>query len=173
MSSILLENSSYALLESNGKVLTEDLQNYIFSVEEGLYVLSGKSADITRHFTLEILTGEYTFTGKDVILDRNYPDLIVGTGNYTFSGNDVLLVTDWLLTANTGNYTLTGKNARMYLSDGIWERRGGMATVWERRADTGNKLLLENGDFLRLENGDKIIIGLQWTPRTKVTTNWN
>lgn len=46
-----------------------------------------------------------------------------------------------------------------------WTKRTSTTSEWEKRADAGNNLLLENGDYLLLEDGHFIKIGINWTKR--------
>lgn len=53
-----------------------------------------------------------------------------------------------------------------------WSNRVNINTTWTTREDPGDRVLLEDGFILLLEDGGEIKIAQSWEKRTNINTNW-
>jgi hypothetical protein len=189
MGKILLENSDRVLQEDGSfLIINEDTVN---SVSENSLLSTINDSTISVGVSI-------TAAVNDVASTINSPTISLGitiTPQVSeLTANTVSLTLSYgvTLTPETIALLMSVPNPNPRLVVGCWEipfkiytdwdgrskpstsysTRIKPSTSWEGRPDVGDKLLLEDGFNLLLENGDKIIIGQNWSGRAGVSTSW-
>lgn len=163
-------------------------------VETGIFTLSGKDVTFRRTYVIQAETGEFILTGNDVLLKRGLI-MRAETGQYILTGNDINFKR-FKMIAGAGVFTITGYPVSFLHKNGEWikekeseldweaiEKSEGdiwtdintVTTHWDQKGDSGFDLLLENGDYILNEEGDKIKLEQEflWYNISNVSTIWN
>lgn len=135
------------------------------------FISTGKTTGLNRGYTVSAELGEFTLTLKDNNFDTGI-GMVTSVGTLTLTGKNITLTVGGLWTKQAKNTDIWTNETENTAS---WTNETESPATW---SNNQGYLLMEDGDYLLQENGDKIVIAKfyteddTWTNETENTSTW-